>query len=111
MHAWCQSGPPGHPTVSDHRSVMSISDTGLVDTARCLDVPASFDDAGAEAQVHPIARLMFSAQTNAEAFDKAQQWLRDHKVTVVDVSWHYWTGESEPLTSSIYFQFDDEPDS
>lgn len=79
-----------------------------MDPDLCLDVPAHFDDSDADAQVHPIARLLFSARTNAEAFGKAQQWVSAHNVFLLDVSWDYASDEPEPITLSIYFRFDDE---
>ncbi|CCH89167.1 conserved protein of unknown function [Modestobacter italicus] len=74
-----------------------------------LTVPAGFDDADADAQVHPIARLLFTARTNAEAFGKAQKWVSVHDVFLVDVSWDFVNDESEPFTLSIYFVFEEEP--
>ncbi|MEU7853399.1 hypothetical protein [Nonomuraea sp. NPDC049141] len=73
-----------------------------------LDVPADFDDSDADAQVHPMARLLFPARTAAEAFGKAQEWVGAHNVFLVDVSWDHQTGEAEPFVLSIYFVFEDE---
>jgi hypothetical protein len=73
-----------------------------------LDVPAHFDDSDADAQVHPIARLLFSGRTNAEAFGKAQQWVSEHNVLMQDVSWKHMSNEPEPIVLSIFFYFEDE---
>jgi hypothetical protein len=75
-----------------------------------LQVPADFDDADADSQVHPMARLLFSGKTNAEVFDRARQWVGEHDVVLVDTSWKYMYGEDEPLLLTIYFTFEDEPD-
>ena len=56
--------------------------------------------------VHPVARLLFRARTNAEAFGKTQQWVSAYNVVLLDVSWDYASDEPEPITLSIYFQFD-----
>ncbi|MFF4246710.1 hypothetical protein ACFYY2_19900 [Streptomyces sp. NPDC001822] len=76
-----------------------------------LPVPASFDDSDADAQVHPVARLLFSARSAAEVFGEAQQWMNEHEhqLSVVDVSWNYADGEPEPFTLALYFVFDEEP--
>ena len=70
-----------------------------------LAVPADFDDSDADAQVHPIARLMFAGRTNAEAFATAQDWLSAHNVLVVDVSWKILHDEPKPMFLTIYFNF------
>jgi hypothetical protein len=62
-----------------------------------MAVPADFDDTDADAQVHPIGRLLFTAKTNAEVFDKARRWVSENNVFLV---------ESEPITLTIYFNFE-----
>ena len=74
----------------------------------CLKVPPSFDDSDADAQVHPMARLIFSAQSNAEVFDKVRQWVSEHDVFLVDVAWSYAGDEDAPCALTIYFRFEDE---
>lgn len=74
-----------------------------------LNVPPDFDDSDADSQVHPIARLMFVAQTDAEAFGLAQQWLASHDAKVIDVSWQHWTGEEFTVSLTIYFTFEYDP--
>ncbi|MGP3977963.1 hypothetical protein ACTWQF_28890 [Streptomyces sp. 8N114] len=81
-----------------------------LDPDLCLDVPEDFDDSDAESQVHPIARKLFPATTAAGAFRKAQEWVGDHNVFLVDVSWDYFHDEDEPYTLSIYFTFELEPE-
>ncbi len=71
-----------------------------------LYVPPDFDDAGADAQVHPMATLLFTARTNAEAFAQAQRWLTEHNVTLVDVSWKHLAHEPEPMLLTLYFAFE-----
>ncbi|GAA3419319.1 hypothetical protein [Streptosporangium vulgare] len=72
-----------------------------------LNVPADFDDSDADSQVHPVARLLFPARTNAEAFGLAQEWLSVHQnVFLVDVSWDYASDEPNPITLTIYFTFE-----
>ncbi|WP_202971096.1 hypothetical protein [Saccharothrix sp. ALI-22-I] len=41
-----------------------------MDPDMCVEVPPSFDDSDAESQVHPIARLIFTAPSAAEVFEK-----------------------------------------
>lgn len=74
----------------------------------CLDVPEGFDDKDAETQVHPMARKLFPATTAAGAFKKAHEWVREHKVFLVDVSWDFQYGEDECCVLSIYFTFEQE---
>ncbi|GGK64096.1 hypothetical protein Sme01_25980 [Sphaerisporangium melleum] len=73
----------------------------------CLTVPADFDDADADSQVHPMARLILAGATAADAFGQAQEWVAAHNVFLVDVSWSYETGEDRPFVLSIYFVFED----
>jgi hypothetical protein len=80
------------------------------DPGLCLDVPEGFDDTDAESQVHPMARKLFPATTAAEAFGKAQEWVAEHQVFLVDVSWDFAHGEDQPYTLSIYFMFELEPE-
>lgn len=75
-----------------------------------LNVPPGFDDSDADSQVHPIARLMFDARTNAEAFGKAQRWVETHDVRVMDVSWDHWAGEDFTVSLTIYFTFEYGPE-
>jgi hypothetical protein len=81
-----------------------------LDPDLCLDVPEGFDDADAESQVHPIARKLFPATTAAEAFGKAQEWVGENQVFLLDVSWDFAYDEDEPYTLSIYFTFELEPE-
>ncbi|MDX3852741.1 hypothetical protein [Streptomyces sp. AK02-01A] len=81
-----------------------------LDPGLCLDVPEGFDDADAENQVHPMARKLFPATTAAEAFRKAYEWVREHRVFLVDVSWDFAHDEDRPYTLSIYFTFELEPE-
>ncbi|TJZ57020.1 hypothetical protein FCH28_05970 [Streptomyces piniterrae] len=80
------------------------------DPGLCLDVPEGFDDSDADSQVHPMARKLFSASTAAGAFGKAQEWVGEQSLLVVDVSWDYAWGEDEPYTLSVYFTFELDPD-
>jgi hypothetical protein len=81
-----------------------------LDPGLCLDVPEGFDDTDAETQVHPMARKLFPATTAAEAFRKAHEWVGQHKVFLVDLSWDFMHDEDEPYTLSIYFMFELEPE-
>ncbi|MFC8664242.1 MULTISPECIES: hypothetical protein [Streptomyces] len=81
-----------------------------LDPNLCLDVPEGFDDTDAESQVHPIARKLFPATTAAEAFGKAQEWVGENQVFLLDVSWDFAYDEDEPYTLSIYFTFELEPE-
>ena len=81
-----------------------------LDPGLCLDVPEDFDDTDAETQVHPMARKLFPATTGAEAFRKAHEWVGEHDVFLVDVSWDYAHDEDEPYVLSIYFTFEFEPE-
>ncbi len=54
-----------------------------------ITVPPGFvdsDDSDDEAQVHPMARRLFPGRTPAEVFAKAQQWVGEHEVRLVDVA-------------------------
>jgi hypothetical protein len=82
-----------------------------IDPDLCLSVPAGFDDTDAESQVHPVARKMFLSATAAEAFKKAHEWVGEHKVRLLDVSWDMRHDEDEPYTLSIYFIFEDPEES
>ncbi|MYS22790.1 hypothetical protein GA0115240_144842 [Streptomyces sp. DvalAA-14] len=75
-----------------------------------LNVPEGFDDSDAEAQVHPIARRLFSARTAAEAFRDASEWVGEHNVKVIDVSWNFLWDEDLPNMLSVYFTFELEPE-
>jgi hypothetical protein len=90
--------------------VVELAKVQGVEPNLCLDIPAGFDDSDADAQVHPIARLLFSGRTNAEVFGKAQRWVSAHNVFLVDVSWDCLQHEPEPILLSIYFVFADEPE-
>ncbi|MEU3272968.1 hypothetical protein ABZ639_19170 [Saccharomonospora sp. NPDC006951] len=79
-----------------------------MDSDRCLDIPPDFDDSDADAQVHPIARLMFLGRTNAEVFGKVAQWTSVYNVLIVDMSVDFVFDEPEPVQVAIYFAFDDE---
>jgi hypothetical protein len=72
----------------------------------CIDVPPGFDDSGDDAQVHPMARRLFCAHTAAEVFAKARQWVSEHDVFLVDVSWNWAYDEPEPFTLAVYFTFE-----
>ncbi|BEL04143.1 hypothetical protein Q0Z83_023340 [Actinoplanes sichuanensis] len=75
-----------------------------------LDVPAGFDDSADEdGQVHAMARRLFSATTAAEVFGKAQRWIAQQQIFVVDVSWNRMHDEPEPYVLSVYFTFEPEP--
>ncbi|MCC3650449.1 hypothetical protein LIX60_02830 [Streptomyces sp. S07_1.15] len=76
------------------------------DPGLCLDVPEGFDDSDAESQVHPMARKLFSATTAAGVFGKAQEWVREHNVRLVDVSWDFLYDEDEPYCLNVYFTFE-----
>ncbi len=82
----------------------------VMDRDYCLDVPSDFDDSAADSQVHPIARLMFFGQTNAEAFGKVHEWVGSHNVRVIDVSWNHWIGEEFSVSLTLYFSFELEPE-
>jgi hypothetical protein len=56
-----------------------------MDPDYCIAVPPGFDDSDDEAQVHPMARRLFPGRTPAEVFAKAQQWVGEHDVRIVDV--------------------------
>ena len=81
-----------------------------MDRDYCLDVPSGFDDSAADSQVHPMARLMFFARTNAKVFQKAQEWVEAHDVRVIDVSWDHYAGEDLAVSLTIYFSFELEPE-
>ncbi|MEW2401045.1 hypothetical protein [Streptomyces sp. NPDC046862] len=81
-----------------------------LDPDLCLDVPEDFDDTDAESQVHPMARKLFSATTAADVFGEAQEWVGEHDVFLVDVSWDYAHDEDQPYTLSIYFTFEQGPE-
>ncbi|MFB7271716.1 hypothetical protein [Streptomyces sp. NPDC056244] len=80
------------------------------DPGLCLEVPEGFDDSDAESQVHPMARKLFPATTAADAFRKASEWVAEHEVFLVDVSWGFDYDEDEPYVLSIYFTFELEPE-
>ncbi|MGW2015258.1 hypothetical protein [Streptomyces sp. NPDC001927] len=81
-----------------------------IDPNLCLDVPKGFDDSDADCQVHPMARKLFPATTAAGAFKKAHEWVRDHNVRLVDVSWDAFHDEDEPYMLTIYFTFELDPE-
>ena len=83
-----------------------------VDPELCIEVPADFDDEDAESQVHPTARRMFFAATQAEAFGKAHEWVGAHNIHVLDAAWNQMLDEEHPYVLTIYFtfEFDDEDD-
>jgi hypothetical protein len=81
-----------------------------IDPDLCLDVPEGFDDTDAESQVYPVARKMFLSATAAEAFRKAYEWVGEHKVRLIDVSWDMLDDEDEPYALSIYFGFELDPE-
>ncbi|MEV0936639.1 hypothetical protein [Streptomyces phaeochromogenes] len=81
-----------------------------LDPNLCLDVPEGFDDSDAESQVHPMARKLFPATTAAEAFGKAQEWVGENQVFLIDVSWDFAYDEDEPYTLSVYFTFELDPE-
>ncbi|GAA1652685.1 hypothetical protein [Actinoplanes couchii] len=75
-----------------------------------LDVPEDFDDSTDEdGQVHPVARRIFTADTAAEVFGKAQTWIAANQVFLVDVSWNWMHDEPEPFMLSVYFTFEPTP--
>jgi hypothetical protein len=81
-----------------------------VDSAYCIDVPPGFDDSDDDSQVHPMARRMFTGHTAAEVFAKAQDWVSQHSVFLVDVSWNWAQDEPQPFILSVYFTFELDPD-
>lgn len=58
--------------------------------------------------VHPIAEM--AARTTAGMFVKAQQWVTEHNVFLVDVSWNWAHDEPEPFTLAVYFTFERDPE-
>jgi hypothetical protein len=80
-----------------------------MDPDYCITVPPGFDDSDDEAQVHPMARRLFPGRTPAEVFAKAQQWVGEHDVRIVDVSWNWAYDEPEPFTLAVYFTFEYNP--
>ena len=82
----------------------------MLDPNYSLDVPEGFDDSDAETGVHPIARKLFPAATAADAFGKAQEWLREQDVRLVDVSWNHMDDEDQPYWLSVYFTFELDPE-
>jgi hypothetical protein len=80
-----------------------------MDPDYCITVPPGFDDSDDEAQVHPMARRLFPGRTPAEVFAKAQQWVGEHDVKIVDVSWNWAYDEPEPFTLAVYFTFEYNP--
>ncbi|MEU2719933.1 hypothetical protein ACFW4X_09670 [Streptomyces smyrnaeus] len=81
-----------------------------LDPDLCLEVPEGFDDSDAETGVHPIARKLFHGTTAAEVFRKAQEWVGEQDVFLVDVSWDYLHDEDEPYWLTIYFRFELDPE-
>ncbi|WP_406724959.1 hypothetical protein WJ438_10255 [Streptomyces sp. GD-15H] len=81
-----------------------------IDPALRLDVPEDFDDSDAETRVHPMARKPFPSTTAAGAFGKAQKWVREHNVFLVDVSWDYAYDEDEPYTLCVYSRLECGPE-
>jgi hypothetical protein len=77
-----------------------------MDPDYCIAVPPGFDDSDEDAQVHPMARRLFTARTAAEVFAKAGRWIGEHRVFVADVSWHWAHDEPEPFILSVYFTFE-----
>ncbi|WP_328635952.1 hypothetical protein [Streptomyces canus] len=82
----------------------------MPDSSFCLDIPNGFDDSEAETGVHPIARKLFLGVNAAEAFKAAHDWVREHAVRVVDVSWDFLEGETKPHCLSAYFTFELDPE-
>lgn len=78
--------------------------------AYCLDVPEDFDDSEEETQVHPMARKLFLGTSAAQVFARAQAWVSEHDVRIVDVSWDVLDGEDEPHCMSVYFTFEPKPE-
>jgi hypothetical protein len=81
-----------------------------MDSDYCIDVPDGFDDSADDAQVHPMARRLFSARTAAGVFEKAHHWVSEHKVFLVDVSWNWAHDEREPFILAVYFTFERDAD-
>jgi hypothetical protein len=71
-----------------------------------IDVPPGFDDSDDDGQVHPMARKLFAARTAAEVFAKAERWVSEHNVFLVDVAWNCAYNEPEPFTLAVYFTFE-----
>jgi hypothetical protein len=51
-----------------------------------------------------------TARTTAGVFAKAQQWVSEHNVFPVDVSWNWAHDEPEPFTLAVYFTFERDPE-
>ena len=81
-----------------------------MDPRYCIDVPPGFDDSDDDAQVHPMACRLFGARTAAEVFAKAGQWVSEHDVFLVDVSWNWRHDEPEPFLLAVYFTFELDPE-
>ncbi|MFJ7047521.1 hypothetical protein ACIQVC_29570 [Streptomyces sp. NPDC101112] len=78
----------------------------MLNPSYCLDVPKDFDDSEEDSQVHPMARKFFLGTSAAQVFSRAQAWVGEHDVRVIDVSWDHLSGEDEPLCLSVYFVFE-----
>ena len=112
----CQSTTGRHGGVAAGRWESARTPRGLLhariqdmDPDYCIIVPPGFDDSDDEAQVHPMARRLFPGRTPSEVFAKAQQWVGEHDVTLVDVSWNSAHDEPEPFTLAVYFTFEYNP--
>lgn len=57
-----------------------------------------------------MARRLFTGHTAAEVFGKAQRWVGEHSVFLVDVSWNWAHDETEPFILSVYFTFELDPE-
>ena len=57
-----------------------------------------------------MARRLFAGRTAAEVFAKVQQWVSQHGVFLVDVSWNWAPDEPRPFMLSVYFTFELDPD-
>jgi hypothetical protein len=70
--------------------------TSSADKVGNVDVPSGFDDCDDDSQV-PMVRRQFFAYTATTLFVKAQQWVSEYNVFIVDVSWNW--ARNEPSRS------------
>ncbi|WP_258534330.1 hypothetical protein [Streptomyces sp. PT12] len=53
---------------------------------------------------------MFPAATAADAFGRAHEWIAEHDIVLVDVSWSFDHDEDEPHVLSAYSTFEPDPE-
>ena len=56
-----------------------------------------------------MARRLFSGRTAAEVFAKAQHWVSEHEVFLVDVSWN-WVHDEPERAYSVCFTVEHDAD-